>query len=906
MSILIKEGSTKRDWLKLVGATSETALKSLTLGKDGFAAAISPLLRIFETLRGQDSTEKRATRLVLETISYSLAKTIALSEFKRTPLGPELEVITEHLLSRVQALADQSEIILRASHLENPATFVLFDDVATHLFHEVSPNEPKGRESEIVATFRSSLAEALVRIRARSPDYYSPVFEILSGPGARGDARALAWTQYRELLIRRFEDEPLFGEDSHSGVRLAQVYQTLRGYWNGQDDGSEDAASPPLKSKGPMHVGMLDQIIGEWLARDDPQDRIRLISGGPGSGKSTFAKSLSAALATRLEWRVVFVPLQRIKGAGPLEGRINEYFRLQVDEPFDLETAPLLSIGRDGHRDWLIVFDGLDELAKEGINSESAAQEFASALADWRGRIGDAAVRFLVLGRAPSMQDARRRLGLQGRGTIHVAGMAPLSKTLRYEARKITYYDPSKLREIDQRSDFWKRWAVAKGITTDPPEAISVGDLLDLTNEPLLAYLLILSGYLSERWQEAAENRNRIYQAIFNLIWIREREKPTRLHLNDLGQEGFEALLQALGLAAWRGGGRTGSESTFVAVRDNFMRPDLLDRAKMAGAAQLSNVALLFYTRKDEEGGRGYEFLHKSFGEYLTAKGLFSAFLRWGSQASDPRSDFSPTEFLRKWLNLAGSARISYEILNFLRNEVRLWSGTIDQSNPWKPARDMVGVAARLFDCAVRDGLPAHELRIQWREAEAQERNAEEALLSVLGALGRAAYPSDLFQARAVDGGWIAGPIDVPSLRDEAIFSAFLSRFSGPFGGYLIHRMMFIPMHSSIAFFSLSRLSLRGIMVAGISLAQADLEGVDFEDARLIGAIFSHSNLAAVSFRNAALSHANFSSTEASNADFSGADLEEAYFDDHSLATAKLSAAQKRGLSKWRRVTKKK
>jgi hypothetical protein len=63
MSIIIKEGTTKRDWLKLAGATAETAFKSLTLGKDGFSAAISPLFRIFEALRGNDSTERRATRL---------------------------------------------------------------------------------------------------------------------------------------------------------------------------------------------------------------------------------------------------------------------------------------------------------------------------------------------------------------------------------------------------------------------------------------------------------------------------------------------------------------------------------------------------------------------------------------------------------------------------------------------------------------------------------------------------------------------------------------------------------------------------------------------------------------------------------------------------------------------------
>src|SRR5262245_9526551 len=117
MAVAITEGTTERDWLKVAGATAEAGFKALTLGKDGFSAAAIPLLRAFEGLRGKDSTERRATRLVFELLSYSIAKTISSAQLKRIPLEPEVGSITKHLLARVEALCAQKDIFLAAIDL---------------------------------------------------------------------------------------------------------------------------------------------------------------------------------------------------------------------------------------------------------------------------------------------------------------------------------------------------------------------------------------------------------------------------------------------------------------------------------------------------------------------------------------------------------------------------------------------------------------------------------------------------------------------------------------------------------------------------------------------------------------------------------------------------------------------
>lgn len=591
---------------------------------------------------------------------------------------------------------------------------------------------------------------------------------------------------------------------------------------------------------------------------------------------------------------MLFVPLQRLRGTGALENRIDDYFRLQTDEPFNADITPLSSLGRDEHRDWVVIFDCLDELTKEGGGSESAALDFASALSDWRGRVGATSVRFIVLGRAPSMQDARRRLGLQGQGTLYVSDMVPFTRN----RPEVNFHDPNKLMDKDQRPEFWVKWATAKGLGLDVPEAVVADALSDLTKEPLLAYLLYFSGFVGDRWKEAAENRNRIYAGIFRQIWERERSKLTRIRLNDLGRDGFEALMQALGLAAWRGGGRTGDEPTFTMVRDIFMQQSLLRRAKDCGAAELGNVAILFYTRKDEEGGRGYEILHKSFGEYLTAKGLLNAFIRWGNQVDDQEGDFGAADFLRRWILLAGPGEITREILVYLRDEVRLKAYETNSNMPWEAARKWVSIAGQLLNLAVVDGLPAHEGATRWREAETKEINGEVSLMALLDALGRAAYPSSLRDKPFEEGGWNCGPIEIPAFIENAFeFGQFIKRNCAyrELGGVLWYaprrsqsRRRFGIRSYSIVYEMLSRLSLQGNYLPAMDFMEVDLEGANLSGAMLINSDFAGANLRGACFRSARLDMVNFGEADLSNADLRGAITNGTDFTEAKLIHAKV------------------
>lgn len=931
MGISLGAGHTKRDISKIASSGAEVFLQLSTLGSAGLPSAVAPMFRLMNGLRGEDSLERIATKLIMDVISYAIVTTFTNSDLERSPTEEELKKIIESFLSRVDHLVDQNEVVLTAEHISRPSTFPLFVDAADRIGHEIRRFSSAKVANNASAEFRRATEEGFARIRNRAPDSYWIVLDALAGAETTAEARVSAWDEYRSALINRFENEPLFGEDPETGVSLGQVYQPLRAYWveekplTLEESVSQDLSDSDKENK--YHFDFLYSQVDSWLNSYTKGDRTRLVSGGPGSGKSTFAKYLAAKLSEDLKWRVIFVPLQRIRGTGSLSRRIDEYFIEHRDEPFSSEVSPISEIGRDGHKDWVIIFDGLDELAKEGERSETAAQEFASALSDMMGTIGsEVFLRCIILGRAPSMQEASRRLSLDGPKTLHVVSLIPLNENAQSRRRQnLDISDPNSVCDIDQRILFWKKWASSKKISTDLPDGLTEEALVDLTKEPLLLYLLIVSEYIGEKWVKAAENRNVVYHSIFKKIWDRERSKstPQREALSEFGKDGFEAIMQCLGVAAWRGGGRTGDEKTFSNVREVFLPRNLKDQAEALGVYDLDNVALLFYTQKDESAGRGYEFLHKSFGEFLTAGALYSAFLRWGEQVIAANIDIDEKGFCERWLQLTGANRLTNEVLSFLRNEVRLRAAQANSRKPWLAARDWVRIAEKILSFVVESGLPAQSISERWREAERQEKNAEVSLLAITDAVARAAYPIDLLNKEPENGGWLAGPVEIESFRqDSNAFRNFIARIGSlPAGILMVDGHFLGAVTGDVVSSCLSRFSLDLCNISSIVFSEAEIDGCSFKganmvcstfaDSSFIGSDFSNSELFGAnifscvmsysSFYNTGLNYATISSSDLSKCNLEGARLKELKIVDSILTGAKLKGTGLRQNQKNRR-----
>jgi ATPase family associated with various cellular activities (AAA) len=204
------------------------------------------------------------------------------------------------------------------------------------------------------------------------------------------------------------------------------------------------------------------------------------LSGGPGSGKSSFAKMYAAKAASQGH-RVLFIPLHQFNVAGSLPAAVGEFVRgseILPINPLDPESA-------EGQL--LILFDGLDELSQQGRLAAEVARDFVREVQKAVEIRNQQNRRLLVLitGREPvvqanasEMRERRRILHalpyLVGEGESTDSGQEILKE--------------------DQRQEWWRRYAKATGQTYKGlPQELSRDDLSEITAQPLLNYLVALS-----------------------------------------------------------------------------------------------------------------------------------------------------------------------------------------------------------------------------------------------------------------------------------------------------------------------------------------------------------------------------------------------------------------------------
>ncbi len=663
------------------------------------------------------------------------------------------------------------------------------------------------------------------------------------------------------------------------------------------------------------HIVDLHTAIDEWL--DDPKvkqgDKVRLIAGGPGCGKSSFARALASDRLHKSTHDVLFIELQKLEytGTGLESALTSQLYRFDFNA--DGLTGHPLEWEERKDRPLLIIFDGLDELAGETPQGERLTRGFAAAAKQLTNGPGD--VRVIVLGRNFAMSEAHRDASMPdsalyhalpisppgesdiwlSHGSVQTTGLEGSAKNSSNEV-ELTVSDPAGILSedtMDLRPVYWEKWSAARpGAPKERPEGLTDNSLRDLTSDPLLLHLLIVSGDLTEeRWRAVSENRNIIYRDIFNKIFDRDKQtdKP---FVRGLSRQDFQILMDCLGLAAWEGGSRTGGEDDFTRIKQDYCDDeDLLEKLSNLKNTALQSVAFQFFAREQLSHpgfSQGYEFIHKSFGEFLIARALVEKAKTIGTQLIKRK------EALIRWAKITSRGEITSEIMYFMRRQCMLGD------NQCEDRLKIRNKLINLFSETLRDGMPVTEQDVTFRAIESNQRRSEAALIVAINAFQHRAFPADSsvrIEDRRIAPDWGRDRSALRSLFERQLL------FHGVYNSPVLHCFSgfdFAP--DRISRPRISMCSLLGLHAEFSNLSGASLELSNLSVARMRGtdlsrAIMHGTRLLHADFRDANLVDANLTETDLTNANLADANLTNANLSNANLMSVNLKGAQCKGIA---------
>ena len=656
----------------------------------------------------------------------------------------------------------------------------------------------------------------------RNSKSYGPLLEALNTPFTKAGDREWAWVQYSALLERRIQ-EPVFDEP----FSLSQIFVPLSAYYSKERPRTEleaDALRDERQKR--RHVVIdLQEELANWVDSADPQDAIRVISGGPGSGKSSFARVFASGIAqSHSRIKVLFVPLHLIDASKDLVEEVGRFVRdegVLLSNPLDPESPdPNL----------LVIFDGLDELASQGKAAADIARGFVREVEKTVERRNQQVVRLRVLlsGRELVVQENESEFRRPRQILNLLPYFTPLSADYENDVvvqDGIEYEDPAKLLQRDARQEWWKNYGVLTGKHFEGlPKELNRNDLTEITAQPLLNYLVALSFTRDKLDFSKDINLNSIYADLVTAVHERGYEKRRAYGpIRHMTLDHFSRVLEEIGLAAWHGDGRT---TTVREIEEHCKASGvggMLDAFQEGAKAGVTRLLAAFFFRQYGQrisGDPTFVFTHKSFGEYLAARRVVRAMERMSreleSRASSPDEGWDERDALKHWAQICGPSAMSEYLHTFLLNEVRLRSHT--ELEGWQEQ------FTRLFNFVLRHAMPMEQLQIAtFREAMFQSRNAEEGLLVALNVCAQT-----------------IGRRSVIQQPESTTFGTWLMRIEGQRHGT-----------GRLARRSLSFLTLPGVNLFSNDLYRASLTSSDLEgtQANYLSATFA--DLSSANFKNA-------------------------------------------------------
>jgi Pentapeptide repeats (8 copies) len=663
--------------------------------------------------------------------------------------------------------------------------------------------------------------------------------------------RDMGWRRYTAWLDKQL-DEPIFAETF--GIR--PLYVPLCAYYIEKKDDDREGASQTREIR---HARDLESAMDAWLL--DPKAAcIRLISGGPGSGKSTFTKWWAARVAAQGICKVWHIALHHLDLKGDLEERL----KIFAAKNLYLRGNPLDELKI------LIIFDGLDELALSGKVGLAAAENFVEQLITLVNA-SQKDLKVLVSGRDAIVQSQINRFSNPDQIWHLLPYYIPKDQAKEYQSQ------PQNLLATDRRQNWWQKYGGLKGEKYEGlPKSLSIKSLDEITSQPILNYLVAISDYFLQNKIDESKTRNQIYQSLLQKVYERgwaEQNKSTRDSKHPITQymsfADFQLVLEEVGLCAWHGDGRKVSEVEIITHCENSskkIRGLLSYFSENINSTQdrITKLLTAFYFQPRGEdrasGNKTFEFTHKSFGEFLVAKRLVRAIGDINRKYRDDEDGWNEKQSLKYWAEVCKSGTLDFDVLEFVRQEVRLrYQDRPDLIGQWQET------CCKLIEYLLREGLPMEEFGgLSFYQMNNRAIQAEIVLLSMLNTCTVCTRFSS-----NIDWG------------NSLAFGIWLSSIEGQSDFFKI----------SIVRSSLSFMNLDGAFLFGINLFNANLYETSLEKAILLGATLQGACMSRTNLTEATLVNANLIGTNLEKANLRRANLERANLERANLAGADLAGA---------------
>lgn len=848
------------------------------------------------------------------------------------------ELILIALYSSMHQLALESAVNFDAEIMENVAEDEKFidQDVAELMSREFSIDTDffeKPKEISILPAFQDLLEKWLLRfgtnpkqaisIKNRLPAYfvlelhnewrsssakYTILREALETPFTKATKRALSWERY-EAYLQKQVDEPVFDE----AFSLKQIFIPLRAYCTlptPTENETEETAyfKQQKEAKSNRTVFYLQDKLDAWLndVKNNPKaDTLKLLSGGPGSGKSSFVKMWASYLAEHKDFYVLYFPLHHFNVKDDLIESIGD----ALIRPKYFDTNPLQDMEED--RPYILLFDGLDELTQQGTMGNEAAKNFYEHLENSLGQFNSnyqqkIRVVALVAGRELSIQAQES----QHRKREQVFHLLPYFLPKEEYQNNEEYKDIYNILSKDQRNEWWQRYSEAKGLAyQEMPENLRNRNLDEITAQPLLNYLVALSVERNKIVFNQETNLNDVYDDLINSVYERRYEGKNRTHKTliglDIDKDKFKRLLEEIAISAWHGGDArvTTVERIKKRIEESNLSKIMEVFQKDAEKGILRLLTAFYFRQKGldvQDGSKTFEFTHKSFGEYLVARRLVRFLELMSKQLANAEegeeNSWNENECLKRWYRIAHQNRLDVKTHHFIRWEIKRYK--IEQVEKWQKDLD------RLFGYSLRKGFSEDRLKDSYKNETNLITNAEENLL-----LLRLVCAETTKKTAPIDWGETSNLIkwlersknqgDSPSPRhlNNIFFNNFICKNAYFrivfFTNSILEKSSFENMYFSDCIFEdsiivnsrfknnyfnlgrfdnskLSKVTYLKNIFNQTSFSGSSLKNTDFKLCSLTNVDFSQATLENSSFSGSSLIDVDFSNTKLVNIDFNG------------------------------------